>query len=169
MPHIISRWNPGEGCKVRKFTLKYWYRRSLKDANPLGWKTVCRRSESGEHPPENIHVSFLPTIRHGKARKMDVGIPENRSQQIEKSFAAERKIVRLRLKNHSAEIEKSFGAELFTISCKERRLKDARNIFQRVTSILWTDYHVTWKMKDLFVKSLCRYPKGYHQICFPSS
>ena len=38
-----------------------------------------------------------------------------------------------RTENRSAEIEKSFGAELFTISCKERRLKDARNIFQTIT------------------------------------
>ena len=27
-----------------------------------------------EHPPENIHASFLPGIRYSKARKMDVGI-----------------------------------------------------------------------------------------------
>ncbi|EGG52540.1 conserved domain protein, partial [Paraprevotella xylaniphila YIT 11841] len=76
-----------------KFTLKHWYRGRLKDANLSGQKTVCGKLVRGEHPPENIHASFLPGIRYSKARKMDVCIAENRSQRIEKSFAAERKIV----------------------------------------------------------------------------
>ena len=48
---------------------------------------------SGEHPLENIHTSFLPDIHHDKACKTDVGTSGNRSQRIEKSFAAERKII----------------------------------------------------------------------------
>ena len=42
-------------------------------------------------------------FQYGKARRTDVSTSENRSQEIEKSFAAERKIVWLRMKNHSAE------------------------------------------------------------------
>ena len=38
----------------------------------------------------------------------------------------------------------------------EACLKDGWNILQPVTSILWTDYHETWKMKTLFVKPQCR-------------
>ena len=80
MSFLIFRWNSGEGCKGRKFTLKRWYRRSLKEANLFGWKTVCVRWRSGEYSPENTHVSFLSGVRHGKARKADVGISDNRSQ-----------------------------------------------------------------------------------------
>ena len=38
----------------------------------------------------------------------------------------------------------------------ETWLKDTWNILQLVTSILWENYHTNWKMKDIFVKSLCR-------------
>ena len=48
-----------------------------------------------------------------------------------------------RTENRSAEIEKSFGAELFTISCKERRLKDARNIFQTINHYMTSTYRTT--------------------------
>ena len=37
----------------------------------------------------------------------------------------------------------------------EMWLKDTWNILQLVTSILWENYHTAWKMKDIFVKSLC--------------
>ena len=90
---LIFRWNPGEGCEVRKFTLRRWYRIGLKDANLSGWKSVCRRSGSWEYPPENIHTSFLPDIHHDKACKTDVGTSGNRSRQIEESFGIEREIV----------------------------------------------------------------------------
>lgn len=49
----------------------------------------------------------------------------------------------VRTENRSAEIEKSFGAELFTISCKERRLKDARNIFQTINHYMTSTYRTT--------------------------
>ena len=39
----VFRWNPGEGLWDRKFTLKRWYRRGLKEANLFGRKTVCGR------------------------------------------------------------------------------------------------------------------------------
>ena len=39
-------------------------------------------------------------VWHSKARKIGVGIPENRSQQIEKLFGLERKIVWRRLYGH---------------------------------------------------------------------
>ncbi|WP_462359465.1 hypothetical protein [Paraprevotella clara] len=45
----------------------------------------------------HLHTFFLSGFQHGKARKMDVSTSENLSQEIEKSFAAERKIVRLTL------------------------------------------------------------------------
>ncbi|WP_418818621.1 hypothetical protein [Paraprevotella clara] len=44
-----------------------------------------------------LHTFFLSGFQHGKARKTDVSTSENRSQEIEKSFAAERKIVWLTL------------------------------------------------------------------------
>ena len=40
-------------------------------------------------------------FQYGKARRTDVSTSENRSQEIEKSFAAERKIVCSRLYRHS--------------------------------------------------------------------
>ena len=50
------------------------------------------------------------------------------------SFGAERKIVRLRLKNHSAEIELPFGTGLFTAFCHERKLKDGLPILHPITN-----------------------------------
>ena len=58
------------------------------------------------------------------------------------------------MKNRSTEIEKSFGWELFTALRNERTMKDAWNILQLIISKLWETYHATWRMKDVFGKSL---------------
>ena len=63
------------------------------------------------------------------------------SPQNEKSFAAERKIVRLRLKNHSAEIEFSFGTGLFTAFCHERKLKDGFSVLHSITCYMISSWH----------------------------
>ena len=47
-------------------------------------------------------------VWHSKARKTGVGIPENRSQQIEKLFGLERKIVWRRLYGHIRLLAKAF-------------------------------------------------------------
>ena len=53
-------------------------------------------------------------FQYGKARRTDVSTSENRSQEIEKSFAAERKIVRLRLIFHSPANDFPFAADFFS-------------------------------------------------------
>ena len=63
---------------------------------------VQKRSEGSEpFRAKNGLWEVGQGVRYGKARKTDVGIPENRSQQIEKLFGLERKIVWRRIKNQS--------------------------------------------------------------------
>ena len=44
----------------------------------------------------------------------------------------------------------------FAAEWNEAWLKDSWNILQLVTSMLWETYSVSWRMKDLFAKFLCR-------------
>ena len=53
-------------------------------------------------------------FQYGKARRTDVSTSENRSQEIEKSFAAERKIVLSRLIFQSQEIDFAFISIYYT-------------------------------------------------------
>ncbi len=159
---LIFRWNPGEGCKVRKFTLRRWYRGSLKDANLSGWKTVCGRWRSGEYLPENIHISFLSDIWHGKASQTDVSISKNSFQQIEKSF----------------------GAECMGVFCylqRKIRMFDAKIIFLSpfvrssivvciALSMSWCSLLFGWRRGNLYSLSVCGIKNfGHLSFFFPDN
>ena len=92
----VFRWNLGEGLYGRKFTLKRWYRRGLKEANLFGRKTVCGRWDSKDINPENIRTFPLSRFQQGRVCKTESAPP---------------KIVLRRLKNRLQQNGKSYGAE----------------------------------------------------------